>query len=259
MVSSADVFIEGNTVSNNGTAPGACYSPDWGGESPSHCHGVYISNYGCRGASNVTIRGNRIQNHGGLGIQWNGSGCSNKIENTLVENNIIEDNSWGMGLYYNVEGSVVRNNTLVIESYPETNHTTHNFIIIWGSSGNEFKNNIFHSTREDVYALQVLDSQSTQNSFDFNLWNVRGKWLVWENNWISDFQNKFQDVTGWGQSSWCCSVDPEFVSTSNKDYKIKSTSPAVDTGASSSCAAIDFEKQARIQGQDCDIGMDEVL
>ena len=147
VVSTGDIFIEGNTVNNNGTAQGACYGESWGGESPRHCHGLYISNYTCAGAPNITVRGNKFRNHGGTGIAWNGSSCTSKIRNTLVENNILENNSWGMSFYYNVEGSVIRNNTLVIEDYPETDNTSHNFIVMWESSGNEIRNNIFYSTR----------------------------------------------------------------------------------------------------------------
>src|SRR3990167_3036619 len=41
IISTDDVFIEGNTIESNGTDPGACYESSWGGESPRHCHAVY--------------------------------------------------------------------------------------------------------------------------------------------------------------------------------------------------------------------------
>ena len=73
-----------------------------------------------------------------------------RIQNVLVENNLIENNSWGMVMYYNVERAVVRNNTVVIQSYPSTNESYHTFIGIYGSANNIIKNNIFYSTRSDV-------------------------------------------------------------------------------------------------------------
>ena len=194
VVSTGDIFIEGNTVNNNGTAQGACYGESWGGESPRHCHGLYISNYTCAGAPNITVRGNKFRNHGGTGIAWNGSSCTSKIRNTLVENNILENNSWGMSFYYNVEGSVIRNNTLVIEDYPETDNTSHNFIVMWESSGNEIRNNIFYSTREDVLGVRIKDEKSTQNVFDNNLWHIKSRLWVWGGHWRKDFNTEFENV-----------------------------------------------------------------
>ena len=259
IVSVGDVFIEGNTINNNGTDPGACSREDWGGESPTHCHAIYISDYSCDGAPRITVRGNVLRNHGGGGVHWNGSGCSSSMGGNLLENNMIEDNTWGMMLFYNVRNSVIRNNTFVTENLEQDYNSSYSFISIWGSTGNQIKNNIFYSTKDEISAIMIRDSESTQNTFDYNLWNVSFDWWVWDGDWRDDFHADFKSVTGWGQNSWCCSVNPDFVSSSQKNYRIRSSSPAVDTGTSQECASIDYDGQQRAHGQSCDMGADEFM
>ena len=268
IISANDILIDGNTIEYNGTDPGACYDNAWGGESPRHCHGIYMSDYSCTGTSDITIRGNVISNHGGKGIQWNGydngagqsNGCSSKMVGTLVENNVIENNSWGMSLYHNVQGSMIINNTFVLEKYPQTNDTSHTFVAIWGSTGNIFKNNIFYSTNGDVHGVQIRDSVSGQNTFDYNLWNVKSESWVWKDSWRSDFTSSYRSLTSWDKNSQCCKVDPGFYSLANGIYHLKADSPARDSGQNSTCSAIDFDQEPRLEpGNACDVGMDEYL
>ena len=190
IVSAGDVLVEGNVIEYNGTDPGACINDGVEGETPKHCHGVYMSDYFCDGGvSNVTIRSNQLKNHGGRGVQWNASGCSSEISNTLVENNVIENNSWGMVMFYNVTGSLIRNNTFVLESYPNTNDGSHTFIGIFGSEGNVIRNNIFQSGRSDVTPIYVQDDKSAGNDYDYNLWDSTREHWKWKGDWRSDFSN----------------------------------------------------------------------
>ncbi|MCL4246185.1 MAG: right-handed parallel beta-helix repeat-containing protein, partial [Candidatus Dadabacteria bacterium] len=163
VMSTSDVLIRGNVVEKNGIDSSAC-------PSGKQCHGVYVSNYLCNGASNITIKRNVVNDHPGRGIQFNGEDCSSKMGDALVENNLLENNSWGMVMYYNVERAVVRNNTFVIQSYPSTNDSEHAFIGLWGSANNIIKNNIFYSTRSDIGGPFIYDSRSTNNTFDYNMW-----------------------------------------------------------------------------------------
>ncbi|MDA2918193.1 DNRLRE domain-containing protein [Desulfobacterota bacterium AH_259_B03_O07] len=208
IISTDDVFIEYNIVEYNGTDEGTCIFNKQ--SSPRHCHGVYVSDFFCTGTSNITIRGNITRNHGGRGIQWNGEGCSSVMTDTLVENNIIKNNAWGVLLYYNVRDSIIRNNTFIMESYPSTNSVNHYFIGMWESTGNIFKNNIFHTTRDDVGGFYGKTADSDQNEFDYNIWNVRNDQWYWKSNWREDFRAKFQSVSGWEQNGQCCDVDPQF-------------------------------------------------
>jgi parallel beta-helix repeat protein len=255
VVSTNDIFIHGNTIEYNGTDQGTCIKS--GEFSPKHCHAIYLSDFSCEGVDNITIRGNLLSNHGGRGIQWNGLGCGSvKMRNTLVENNIIENNSWGIVLYYNVENSLISNNTFVLESYPETNDNSHTFISIWDSTGNIITNNIFYSTRDDVSGVHIRDSESTQNTFDYNLWKVENEWWVWEGGWRGDYNN-YQNVTGWDSNS-IMGEDPGFFDLSGGDYHITSGSPARDSGNNQSCALGDLDNELR-DDQVCDIGADEYL
>jgi len=256
VVSTNDIFVNGNTIEYNGTDNGTCIIS--GEFSPKHCHAIYLSDFSCEGLDNVTIRGNLLSNQGGRGIQWNGSSCSSsvKMRNTLVENNILENNSWGIVLYYNVENSLIRNNTFVQESYPDTNDSSHTFISIWRSTGNIVANNIFYSTRDDVSGVQIRDSESTQNTFDYNLWKVENEWWVWEGSWRGDFNN-YQNVTGWDGNS-IMGKDPALFDLNGGDYHITSGSPARDSGNNQLCALGDLDNELR-DDQACDIGADEHL
>ena len=259
IVSTGDVFVEGNVIEYNGTDPGACINDGVEGESPRHCHGVYMSDWFCEGSRNVTIRSNIVRNHGGTAVQWNGLGCSSVMENNLLENNLFENNSWGIAMFYQVTGSVIRNNTFVMESYPNTNDTIHPFIAIYGSERNVIRNNIFRSSRSDVYGIYVQDERSSANDYDFNLWDISSEWWKWKGSWRDGFSNNYRSQTGWGDNSLCCDVDPGFRSMSAGDYHIKESSSARDMGDNEICALRDFDDEKRTDDAVCDVGMDELL
>jgi len=250
VMSTSDVLIRGNVIEKNGIDPTAC-------PSGKNCHGVYVSNYLCNGASNVTIKRNVINDHPGRGVQFNGEDCSSKIGNALIENNLLENNSWGMVLYRNVERVVVRNNTVVIQSYPSTNDSDHTFIGIFGSANNIIKNNIFYSTRSDVGGPFIYDSQSTNNTFDYNMWKVNSNYWQY-NGGRSDFSSKFSSASGWDRNGTVNTVDPQFMNVNSGLYYLKVGSPAIDHGQDSECASTDMDLQVRLEGGNrCDMGMYE--
>ncbi len=255
IISTNDVLIEGNTIEYNGTDPNTCLNGE-GVSDPKHCHAVYISDYSCTGASDITIRGNVLSNQGGSGVNFNGHGCSSRMKNTLIENNIIENTHYGVGMWYSVQDSVVVNNTFVVKQVPITDASTHAFVAVWGSTGNIFKNNIFYSDRGDVQGIQINDSESAQNTFDYNLWNVNDETWVWRDSWRSDFSSNYRAETGWDGNGLCCNVDPGFYDLSSGIYQLSSDSPARDQGIKNICAPSDFDNESRTDPF-CDIGMDE--
>ncbi len=251
IVSTSDVLVRGNVVEKNGIDPDAC-------PSGKNCHGIYMSDYLCTGVSNITIKRNVINDHPGRGIQFNGAGCSSKMNDMLVENNLLENNSWGMVMYYNVERAVVRNNTVVIQSYPSTNDSNHTFVGIFGSASNIFKNNIFYSTRTDVSAVFILDSTSANNTFDYNMWKVNNNVWQYKGSSRSDFTSKFASVTGWEGDGAVNTVDPQFLNLNSGLYYLKAGSPAIDHGQDSECASTDMDLKVRLEGGNrCDMGMYE--
>jgi len=203
LISVNDILIEGNTIEYNGTDPGACYDRAWGGESPRHCHAVYLSDYSCTGLANVTISGNILRNQGGRGITWNGLGCVSKSTNTVVDSNMIENNSWGMAVYYNVEGAKITNNVFINNSRPDTNDVDWTFIGIWGSSGNTITNNEFHTVMPEVAAIQVYDNKSKENDVNNNVWRTAGTLWIWGGERRTDWEN-YPGISGWDVDSDIC-------------------------------------------------------
>jgi len=250
-MSTSDVLIRGNVIEKNGIDSSAC-------PSGKNCHGIYMSNFLCTGVSNITIKRNVINDHPGRGIQFNGAGCSSKMNDMLVENNLLENNSWGMVMYYNVERAVVRNNTVVIQSYPSTNDSNHTFVGIYGSASNIFKNNIFYSTRTDVSAVFIIDSTSANNTFDYNMWKVNTNNWQYKGSSRSDFTSKFASVTGWEGDGAVNTVDPQFLNVNSGLYYLKADSPAIDNGLDNECASTDMDLKVRLEGGNrCDMGMYE--
>ncbi len=105
-------------------------------------------------------------------------------------------------------------------------------------------------------ALETLDSVSGQNTFDYNLWNVKSNSWKWEGAWRTDFSSRYKSVTGWGQNG-LFNADPRFNDISNSNYHLNADSSARDRGENNSCAAIDFDGQDRLLDSGCDMGMDE--
>lgn len=201
IVSTDNIIVEGNKIKDNGVATGQCLFD--GVSSPKHCHGVYISDYKCTGADNIVIRGNYISGHGGRGIQWNGQGCASRMDNTVVEGNRIENNSWGLALFYNVWGAVIRNNKFINKVRPNTDDTSWTFMGIWGSQNNTIEGNVFYSTLTDFSPLEVFDSASANNAVNNNVWKSKYPRWKWEDSWRSDWMD-YKAVTGWGKDSEIC-------------------------------------------------------
>lgn len=199
IVNGSNNIIENNLIDKNGLGPDKCIYD--GQSDPKKCHGIYLSNYKCRGGlDGNNIRNNHILRHPGRGIQWNGQGCKNGIERTVVEENIIENNSWGMVLYYGVYNSVIRNNSFKSKSIPETNDQNHTLVAIYGSRQNLIENNVFDTEFPQVSGLFVLDEMSSDNRVNNNSWKLSSPVWIWEGEKRRDWKD-YTRVTGWGKDS----------------------------------------------------------
>lgn len=203
IVSTNDIYVEGNTIEYNGTDPGACFKNEWGGESPLHCHGVYMSDFLCKGMIGITIRNNTLSNNPGRGILWNGLGCTTKMQNTVVEGNLINNNSWGIALYYNVEGALITNNIFINESRPVTDDINWTFVGIWRSQDNTISENEFYTTHADFKAIIVDDNQSKNNNVNNNTWRTAGSMWVWGGELRMDWAD-YPEITGWDLDGDIC-------------------------------------------------------
>lgn len=197
----SNVLVENNIVESNGFKPDT--GDPYSGLSLKNIHGIYISDFECVGTNDITIKNNTITGHGGRAIQWNGEGCDTKMRGTIVEDNLIENNSWGLALFYNVEGASITNNVFMSDSRPETNDTFWTFFGIWGSENNTITGNAFTSTLPDMTALIVVDEQSTHNTVDENMWNLTGSAWIWEGVERTDWTS-YPDVTGWDAHGDIC-------------------------------------------------------
>lgn len=199
IVNAENNIIENNIIDKNGLGSDKCINN--GKSNPKQCHGIYLSNYKCRGGLNGNIiRKNHILRHPGRGIQWNGEGCNNHIERTVVEENVIENNSWGIVLYHGVYNSVIKNNTFISKSMPKTNDTSHTLIGIYGSEQNLIENNILDSEFEQVSGLFVFDEMSSNNRVNENKWKLVSPVWIWEGLKRRDWKD-YTNVTGWGKNS----------------------------------------------------------
>jgi len=197
----SNVVIENNLVESNGFEPGT--DAPYPGLSLKNIHGIYMSDFACVGMNNITIRNNTINGHGGRAIQWNGENCGTKMRGTVVEGNLIENNSWGLALFYNVEGASITDNVFVFDTRPETNDTFWTFFGIWGSENNVISGNEFNSSLPDVAALIVVDEQSTHNTVDENTWRLTGSSWIWEGEERTDWTS-YPVITGWDINGDIC-------------------------------------------------------
>ncbi|MGE0369775.1 MAG: choice-of-anchor Q domain-containing protein, partial [Candidatus Dadabacteria bacterium] len=127
----------------------------------------------------------------------------------------------------------------------------------YGSANNIIKNNIFYSTRSDVSGPFIDVSQSTNNTFDYNMWKVNSNYWQYKGG-RSDFTSKFSSASGWEENGTVNTVDPRFEDVENGLYYLNPDSPAIDHGQDSECASTDMDLHVRLEnGNRCDMGMYE--
>ena len=98
--------IEGNRIERNGTR---CFDKAWGGNSPRHCHDVYLSNpkgY-CDNMSGNRVLNNYLGPSTGAGVNFNGEPCPGfYIEGTIIKGNELVDVNTGIALWHGTRYTV---------------------------------------------------------------------------------------------------------------------------------------------------------
>lgn len=179
VVDASNALIERNIIESNSTS-----------------HGIYLSDFSCNPMSGNVIRYNHIKDHAGKAIQTNRNSCTTEIQSTVIEYNRIENNSWGIVLFYTGENTVIQNNTFIGTVMPTTTDTDHFFIALYGVENNTVESNVFYSTLEHMTALGILDDFSKNNTFNENVWTMKSNWWIWGGTWRSDWLG-YQNITGW--------------------------------------------------------------
>ncbi len=115
----------------------------YSGVSPKNAHGIYFSDYKCRGISGVTVRRNTFRNGGGRAIQGNTESCGNSgsVRNNLIADNLIENHSYGIIGWVNFNDNIIRGNIISTYDYPSTNDEYHHCVGFFKSNGNLVANN----------------------------------------------------------------------------------------------------------------------
>ncbi len=192
IVSSDNNLIVDNDIELNGTCGRECDVPGEERLSPKNVHGIYISDYLCKGARN--------KDNPGMGINFNGSFCNRGITGTIVERNELINNSWGIALFYNVRDSRFRNNRLSVSSHPKTNHTDFTHLGLWGSKNNLFHNNIFISIIPGYQPIRVYDEDSEDQDVDGNTWSTKEEEWMWGGKELGSFKSSYKKTTGWDEN-----------------------------------------------------------
>lgn len=224
-----DLLIESNYVREDvGTAAAGC----WGISVDS----AYNTQEGFR---NLTIRGNKVENVGNLGI-----GCTS-CSDTLIENNLIIDqrgNSTGIAVPNRTRGAedeatqavTVRNNTLHISGASATG-----IKIDTEGTGHVIANNaIYYDGVSNSWScLNVGLSSASYDTVDNNLCYFPNSAGKWEANTGS--LQVWQSDSGLDQSS--LEADPAFTNSSSGNYMpASSSSPLVDAAKIGEAASHDI-------------------
>lgn len=237
-------------------------------------HGIYASNSGDR----PVIRGNVIFSNHANGIHLNGDlsqGGDGIISDALIENNVIYDNGTGGGSGINgdgIQGATIRNNLLFgnhasgISLYridaggpAKNNIVVANTIVNaadsrWalniqdGAINNQVRDNILFNDHPSHGAIDVSTNSLPGLVSDYNvvkdLFSIGG-------TFVSFAQWKAQ--TGQDAHSKVATPAATFASVASGDYRLKSTSPAVDAGTSVTAPPFDLLMKPRpaLLGFDC--------
>ncbi len=165
---------------------------------------------------------------------------------TLLANNIVYEN-WGRGLHvFESDNVTILNNTSFSNSYGPT--ILQGEISVINSDSVQVYNNIMapYAYRSAVTNKSYIPGKANNINIriDYNL-TFGGKGFFDPNPDISDPIATRNNLLG---------LDPRFVNANAKNFKLQSSSPAIDEGTASFPLKDDLEKSLRPKGAGVDIG-----
>jgi len=202
--------------------------------------GAAIDAWGPGGGA--VIDSNIVRN---IGAQWVAAQSCNTVQgiyltnqNNVVSNNIISGvASVGINSWHGATSNIYVNNTIfgnkmgIVIGHGDSGATSA------GTSNNYVANNIIY---RNAYGITEMGTVGKNNRYANNLvFNTGRAWLVK------------------GTVSATVAAEPQFVNyqaNGTGDYRLKSTSPAVNKGSATSAPALDFAGVARPRGGAHDIG-----
>ncbi len=255
IAATTDFVVRGNTVTGNNYRH---FYTQWhagGIKAASGAWGLYEnneinSNYGsglwldyCNSANTNTIRNNYIHDNGPdeAAIFYEAG------THGLIYNNVLVNNN-RRGIYVSGSSDVqIYNNTIIAQrgisgievlarsGVPSTNTVVQNNIIANGTSG------------RDLYM-----STGTGNSSNYNVFYRATGFILNYNGGTYTSLTNWRSATGFDMNSQ--GVNPQFIVGSGDDYRLASTSPAIDVGIIRPEVTVDYLGAARPQGLAYDVG-----
>jgi parallel beta-helix repeat protein len=246
-------------------------------------HGIYQSNSG----DHPVIRGNNLHHNYAAGLHMNGdrnfTPGDGIISFAVVEKNIVWENGTGGGSGINCDGvsdSIIRNNLLYnnrasgISLYAidgaegsSRNRVYNNTVVMpsngrWcinipastegqsNPAGNKIKNNILYNAHSFRGAINLYSDSASGFESDYNIIIPRFSTDGGDTNMnLSQWQSRGYDL-----HSVAATLDQLFIDAAALNFRLKSTSPAQDFGASLADVTDDIEGIARPQGAKHDAG-----
>jgi hypothetical protein len=156
--------------------------------------------------------------------------------NSIIRNNICDNNGWGVYFGAKAGGLNISDHILF---YHNTFYRNHYQVMHTGNSGadyndNVFKNNAFYraQSRETSNYADYNYGKNTENHFINNSFTPNASSCYFKNtNTISRTlaELKILYPSEWHSSNF--SADSEFTNASNRDFTLKPSSPLIDKGA----------------------------
>ncbi len=176
---------------------------------------------------NVYVEGNTV------GYNWYGMNF-NTVSNLTVANNLVGNNPAG-GIVSGYGAGTIMFNTVIGNAFSGTAAYLTGGIALEGTGTERVVNNIM-----------------TSNYYGFNCYSCSGSWdynLVWGNttDYVNDASASGSDISG----------DPLFVASSEGNFHLTASSPAIDAANSTVGIVMDIDDEMRPQGSTFDIGYDE--
>jgi parallel beta-helix repeat protein len=240
-------------------------------------HGIYVSNSGDR----PTVRGNRVHDNAGCGIQLNADlsqGGDGLITGAVIENNVVWNNGNAGGAAINLDGvqnSIVRNNLLynnhasgiacfqidgaagptgmqILNNTVDMAGNGRWALLVKSSTGpNTFRNNILYNQNPNHGGIDYGDATDVANTdSDYNIMDA-----------VTPDDSTRVTLANWqaaGHEPHSLSAVPSALwvneASSIPDYHLKSGSPAIDKGQTQANSSMDLEGRSRPVGSAYDIG-----
>lgn len=250
-------IVRGNKVYNIT----ANYNPSYGRTLPNKSYsagGIYVDG----GKDSVIERNYSFGND--IGIELASEHYGKATSGITVRSNVVYSNRYtgiAMGGYDedrgSTVGSVIINNTLYNNN--TLNDGSGQMLLQNNARNNVIMNNIIHAGQSDVFIYNEYTS-NTGNVVDYNLYfSPAGKadsFWTWKNKEYTGLE-AYRKATGNDKHSLF--IDPKFVNARIANLHLQKNSPAIDAGTAHKSIAntLDIDGNKRIQGAKVNIGADE--